>query len=77
MPCAVWASEAPMGIAASTKLGICDQPLQHLHPAERAARHRCQAAHAQVAQQSVLQAHHIAHGHLRESAAVGAARGQG
>ena len=43
----------------SDALRIIDRPLQRLHPAHAAARHRKQRVNAQVIEQMALRLHHI------------------
>ena len=47
-------------------VGVVRGPFQHLHAAERAARNREQAADAEMVDQALLRAHHVADGHRRK-----------
>ena len=44
---AEWRAETAIGAIASDPLREEERPLEHLHPAERAADHEAQAAHAE------------------------------
>ena len=57
-------------------LRVIDTPAQHLHAAHRAADDRQQPGDAQVVDEFLLGADHVADGHHREAEAVGAAGGR-
>ena len=59
---------------AAHKSGIFDAPLQHLHPAHRAAEHAVQTGEPEVIAKDFLRAHHVAHGRKRKRDAVRPAR---
>ena len=73
MFCAEWRAAVAMGIARDDAVGIERRPLQHLHPAHRAAGDAEQLLDAERVEQHRLGAHHVAHGDEREVEPVGLA----
>ena len=66
MFCAECRVAAAIGSGREYALRIARRPLQHLHAAHRAARHREQRVDAEMVEQHRLGAHHVAHGDNRK-----------
>ncbi len=71
MFCAEWRGGGGDADGREQPLGIVGRPLQHLHPAHRAADHREQRLDAQRVDQHGLGADHVGDGDHREAQAVG------